>query len=159
MPSRPRKGKTIIDPLVDLVDEDFNKRSHRPGIQVFPYLFVLAALVLMVPIVFYASSQTSEPTRTSLLAIGIATAGIALTYSVASARSLERSIRQERFSRICKKRRFKPIDNARNRLILHSLILIREKVPTTLRDAMPHMPDVFEEERLLQYAVVPYPLD
>jgi hypothetical protein len=144
--------KTTVDLLVDLVDEDFDQRWHRPGIRALTFYFGFVMVWALPFVLIFAAFRTAQLTNLSFFAIGVATLGIALAYYMGSVRFLELA-RQQRFARICKKPRFEPLDDARNKLIVHALILIRESVPTKLRETMIIMPDLFVEETLLRYAL------
>ncbi len=151
MPNDQRKRNPTVKRLADLVDEDFNREWHRPGVVTFLFYFGTFGLGFLSILQLWAAFQVVQPISTTLFISSIATLGIALTLFHNSFQFLEINIKRQRFSRISKQPRFKSINKPRNEIILCSLIQIRNILPTSLREAIIEMPDVFREEKLLQY--------
>lgn len=147
-----------LDFLVRLVDEDFDQ-WHPPGRLTFPFYFTIAILCLLGMLLLWASFQFTQPILATLFASSIATIGIAMTLFFNSFQLLEFNIRRERFLRISKEPRFKSVNNsnnqARNELLLMSLIEIGDRLPTSLRDARRVMPNEFREGKLLRHLLEP----
>ncbi|MGP8068589.1 MAG: hypothetical protein ACLP5V_01730 [Candidatus Bathyarchaeia archaeon] len=149
------KRDSILKLLVDLVDEDISQDPHLPTMLTLPLHLSIGAIVLFGTALLWVSTLFAGSLFWTLLIGAGATWGLALTIRYSQTEILDDNERIERFRRIRKNSKFKPIINPRNELLLFSLLRIRDALPIPLREATLEMPDEFKEERLLHYLLEP----
>lgn len=140
----------MVGSLADLVDKDFDDwwRSHM----IWLVFVSLAGLGFLSLLLVFSSIQYPQPISLGLFSAGIAVLAISLSFCFGWISILEGFLMDDRFRRISKSLRLKRLDSERNKLILWSLILIRENLPIKLSETMTAVPTLFEEENLLRYA-------
>jgi hypothetical protein len=145
--------------LIELVHEDFGEGWHLPRSRLF-YLFVsMSGAALSTPFIFLfllLPYVTEKQLGVAILSAGIALLAItssSLSIFVSSG-TLDQILKEDRFRRICRSEKFRPVDTARNKLLAWALISIRERIPMRLDEAMKGAQTLFQDETLLHDAIL-----
>jgi len=143
--------------LIDVVERDFAKTWHLPCAENTLVYFTALMMAYAGVMLFFALYVGNSAEGTAILIAAIANFSAAAGLLVSSMMTFERFAIRGRVNRITEtleyEKRFKSLNRTKYKVILRSLVDIRNTFEVPLQELREEMPELFREERLLRYLV------
>jgi len=147
----------VLNLLIDVVERDFAKTWHLPCAENMIVYVTALMMAYAGVLLFFALYVSHPPEATAILIAAIANFSAAGSLLVSSIMTFERFAIRGRVHRITEtleyEKRFKLLNKTKYKVILRSLVDIRNTFEVPLQELREEMPGLFWEERLLQYLV------